>query len=203
MPHKPTALETIGLLIGLLPNHYPKACPCQRCRCRCHRLRSAQIDTTPEKEFTPQRAEPTSPPRTTRTYDQGRSPHHKHLIRQRDTPPTEEEILIRRTSPPTPTTTRKKKTHHQRRSQSPPVKTRTHHHTEDLPKPRKGILLGESSKLPSQTRGRTTEWLQNLNDETILPQHNPWQASQDNLPPTRGRISPSRPHIRTHSQEGL
>jgi hypothetical protein len=53
MPYKPIALETIGLLIGLLPNYYPKACPYQRCRCRCHRLRSAQIDTIPEKEFIP------------------------------------------------------------------------------------------------------------------------------------------------------
>jgi hypothetical protein len=41
MPHKPTPLETIGLLLGFLPNHYPGSCPYNHCRCRCHRRRSA------------------------------------------------------------------------------------------------------------------------------------------------------------------
>jgi hypothetical protein len=53
MPYRPTTLETIGLLIGLLPNYYSNVCLYQRCRYRYYRLRSVQIDTTSKKEFTP------------------------------------------------------------------------------------------------------------------------------------------------------
>ena len=29
----------LGLLLGLHPNHFPRDCPCQHCRCSCHNYR--------------------------------------------------------------------------------------------------------------------------------------------------------------------
>jgi hypothetical protein len=145
---KHSLLETLGLLLGLLPSHKPKSCPCNHCRCRCHRLWSAQIDTIPKRK-NPHRAQPLGPSRTTRIYDQGRSLQHRTLVRQRDTSPLEKEkILIARKRLPIPTTTTKKTL--RRRSQSPPVKkTVRYYYRKDLPKSRKGILHRKSSKLLS------------------------------------------------------
>ena len=39
----------LRLLLGLVPNHYPKDCPCQHCRCDCHRLRLLQYCTDTQK----------------------------------------------------------------------------------------------------------------------------------------------------------
>jgi hypothetical protein len=111
MPYRSVALKTIELLIRLLSNYYLNVYPYQRCRYRYHRLRSVQINTISKKEFTPQRTTPSSPPRTIRTYDQGRSPRYRPLIQQRDTPPIKEEILTRITSLSILITTRKKKTY--------------------------------------------------------------------------------------------
>jgi hypothetical protein len=149
---KQSFLETLGLLLGLLPNYKPKSCPCHHCRYRYHRTRSAQIDTTSKRKI-PQRAQPLGPLRTTRTYDQGRSPQYKSLVRQRDTLPLEkEEILVTRERLLTSKTTKKTL---RRKSQSLPVKKIVrYHYREDLPKPRKGILYGEFSKLLSHIRGR-------------------------------------------------
>jgi hypothetical protein len=145
---KYSLLETLDLLLGLLPNHKLKSCPYNYYRCRYHRLWSVQIDTT-SKRKNPYRAQPLGPLRTTRIYDQGRSPQHRTLVRQRDTLPLEkEEILITRERLPTPTTTTKKTL--RRRSQSLPVKkTIRHRYRKDLSKSRKGILYGKSSKLLS------------------------------------------------------
>jgi hypothetical protein len=114
MPYKPTALEILELLIGLLPNYQSKSCPYNYCRCRCHRLRSTQIDTTSKRKI-PQRALPLGPLRTTRTFKQGRSLQYRPLERQRDTLSLEkEEILVTRKRLPTPTIVRKKKTYSRR-----------------------------------------------------------------------------------------
>ena len=33
----------LGLLLGLLSNHYPKDCPCQHCTCGCHHYWLSQV----------------------------------------------------------------------------------------------------------------------------------------------------------------
>jgi hypothetical protein len=73
----------------------------------CRRSMWGSAHTT-SKRKNPHRAQPLGPLRTTRTYDQGRSPHHRPLVRQRDTLPLKkEEILVTRKRPPTLTTTKR------------------------------------------------------------------------------------------------
>jgi hypothetical protein len=146
---KHSLLETLGLLLDLLPNYYLKSCPCNHYRCRCHRLRSVQIDTISKRKY-PHRAQSLGPLRTTGTYDQGRSPQHRPPVRQRDTLPLEkEEILVTREYLPTPITTTTKRTL-QRKIQSLRVKkTVRYHYRKDLSKSRKDILYRKSGKLLS------------------------------------------------------
>lgn len=160
MSHKPTVLETIRLLLGLLPNHYPELCPCNHYRCRCHQQWSAQIDTT-VKQHIPQRATSSGLSRTTWSHTKGRSPNIPQE-RLRDISPIERpRILDTRDCLETSTTIRK--TTHQKRNLSPEKKginlqkknqslmmiTRKHYHRKDSLKPRKRILLEESSRLSS------------------------------------------------------
>ena len=60
MPHHHSKIETLGLLLGLLFNHYPHQCPCSHCRCRCHQRRTTQTITEkpyPKYQFQSHQAE--------------------------------------------------------------------------------------------------------------------------------------------------
>ena len=45
MSHHHSKIETLNLLLKLLPNYYLHQCPYSYCRCRCHQRRAIQINT--------------------------------------------------------------------------------------------------------------------------------------------------------------
>ena len=167
----PNKLVTLALLLGLVPNHTEKHCPCQHCRCRCHLYRLSQIDTITRKQKNPQRTEPHSPTRT--THRRNNSDERKRIDNdyyatsptRRARPQDQQPVLTVRDRPAEqiPTTETKKSQEPLVRTTTPLRNSRAREEPVTTTKTRKSNLRQESGKSLSKQE-------QILNWTTRLPE---------------------------------
>ena len=168
--HHHSKLETLDLLLGLLPNHYPHQCPCSHCRCRCHQRRAAQIDTTAKQKRTPRQV--SGPRHLTGTPERNvreRTPEpetneHRESWNQNDP------RLIGRRTLEHQVPKKSQRTRIVSTKKNSPVKRVQPPKTQDLQTKRQSNLRLESSKLLSKNK-TTKQWLKELSFSQTL-KHN-------------------------------
>ena len=200
--------NTIAQLLGILPSHRQRDCPCRHCACLCHWRKSTTESYTTKKDH-PGGHSPSPPRRRSRSERLRESPTekktkerlwqckqlaHGRLIQdataQPPTSPTNLEEEERANL--------KKKTA-KKRSLTTPQETQNLQNTHASTKSRKRELYLESGNSPY----RIKSWL------TQLPQNNkqnPWLVTSQDPPDGRGpeqTASRSRQPIRTHSREEI
>ena len=199
MPHHHRSkLETLGLLLGLLPNHYPHQCSYSHCRCRCHQRRTTQIDTINKQKRTPRRV--SGPRYLTETLERNvreRTPEPE-TNEQRESWNQNDPRLIGRRILEHQVSKKSQRTRVIPTKENSPVRKTQPPKVQDLQTKRQNNLWPESSKLLSKNK-TTKQWLKELSSSQTL-EHNSWQrTSRTTLFNMEREQSLSRRHIRIHS----
>ena len=200
--------NTIAQLLGILPGHRQRDCPCCHCVCLCHRRKGTTESYTAKKDH-PGGHGPSPPRRRSRSKRLQESPTEKKTQeRTRQCKQLAHGRLIQDATvqPPTsPTNLEKeeranlKKRTAKKRSLTTPPETQNLQNTHASTKSRKIELRPESGNSPY----RIKSWL------TQLPQNNeqnPWLVTLQDPPNGQGperTTSRSRQPIQTHSMEEI